>query len=141
MSRLSAQRVLLGVIALASLYASTQNLISTRDLGSLSEDPVANWEERFEALKAELPVVRGVLGYISDSDIPGVEFNPANEEGEYILTQYALAPNIIVRGTDEEWNVANLSAQAFARWSAQHSGEFDVLALGGGIYLLHHFGN
>jgi len=131
------QRVFLGLIAAASVYASIQNLISTRELGSISEDPVAQWEVRFGPLKEQLPFVRGVVGYISDSDVPGAAFDPANDEGEYILTQYALAPIIIVRGTDQEWNVANLGIEAFARWSAKDRFEFDVLPLKGGLYLLH----
>ena len=45
-----------------------------------------------------------MIGYISDSDVPGAAYDAANDEGEYILTQYALAPIIIVRGTDQEWN-------------------------------------
>jgi hypothetical protein len=131
------QRVFLGLIAVASVYASIQNLISTRELGSISEDPVAQWEVRFGPLKEQLPFFRGVVGYISDSDVPGAAFDPANDEGEYILTQYALAPIIIVRGTNQEWNVANLSNEAFARWNAKDRGEFDVLPLKGGLYLLH----
>ncbi|MFH1185822.1 MAG: hypothetical protein V1755_12420 [Chloroflexota bacterium] len=135
------QRVVLGLMAAASLYASVQNLISTRELGSLAEDPVARWEVRFGPLKEQLPFARGVVGYISDSDVTGAEFDPANDEGEYILTQYALAPIIIVRGTGQEWNVANLSQEAFARWSTEDGEEFDVLPLRGGLYLLHRVEN
>jgi hypothetical protein len=101
------RRIFLGLIAAASLYASLQNLSSTVELGSLSEDPVAHWELRFARLKEELPFVRGVVGYISDSDVPGAAFDAANDEGEYILSQYALAPIIIV-GNPPEWNIANL---------------------------------
>jgi hypothetical protein len=141
MKKLWLQRVFLGLIVAASLYGSLQNLISTRELGSITEDPVAEWEIRFRPLRAQLPFVRGVVGYISDSDVPGAPFNPANDEGEYILTQYALAPIIIVRGTDLEWNVANLGSEAFALWSAEDRSEFDVLPFRGGLYLLHRVRN
>ena len=80
------------LIVLGSLSASIQNLVSTRDLGSTSDDPVADWEKRFEPLKKQLPFVRGVVGYISDSSIPGVSFDSANDQGEYVLAQYVLAP-------------------------------------------------
>jgi hypothetical protein len=139
--RLWLQRVFLAIVFAASLSASVQNLLSTRDLGSLSEDPVARWEQRFPPLKQQLPFVRGVVGYISDSDVPGAVFDPANDEGEYILTQYALAPIIIVRGTDQEWNVANLSPEAYALWSAGAGGVFEVLPLRGGLYLLRRSGS
>ena len=141
MSILWLRRVFVGLIAAASLYASIQNLISTRELGSISEDPVAQWEVRFSRLKRQLPFDRGVVGYISDSDVSGAAYDAANDEGEYILTQYALAPVIIVRGTDQKLNVANLSQEALQLWSARNQGEFEILPLGSGLYLLSRNGN
>ena len=131
------RRSFLILIALASLYASTQNLISTQDLGSISQDPVADWEVRFRPIKERLPFQRGLVGYISDSDVQGAAFDAANDEGEYILTQYALAPIIIVKGTDQEWNVGNLSRAAFGTWSATKPPDFEVFPFAGGLYLFH----
>ncbi len=131
------QRAFLLLLALASLYASLQNLIATKDLGSTTDDPVADWEIRFARLKQRLPFQRGFVGYISDSSIPGVSYDAANDEGEYVLTQYAMAPIIIIKGTGQEWNVANLSSDAFAKWNASHQGKFDVTVLGDRLYLLH----
>lgn len=131
------QRGVIVVVVLLSLYASINNLISTKDKGSTTDDPVADWEVRFGPLKAKLPFTRGVVGYISDSSIPGVTFNAANDEGEYVLTQYALAPIIIVKGTNQEWNVANLSKAAFDIWSKTNQGQFDVITLKDRLYLLH----
>ena len=141
MNLLWLRRMMLGLVAAASLYASVRNLDSTTDLGSVAEDPVADWEIRFEPLRARLPFVRGVVGYISDAGVPGATYDRANDEGEYILTQYALAPIIIVWGTDQEWNVANLSAEAYRLWSAEEHPEFDIQALGSGLYLLHRMGD
>lgn len=135
------RRMMLGLVAAASLYASVTNLSSTAELGSVAEDPVADWEVRFEALRAKLPFVRGVVGYISDAGVPGATYDRANDEGEYILTQYALAPIIIVWGTDQEWNVANLSAEAYRLWLAEGHPEFDIQPLGSGLYLLHRIGD
>ncbi len=131
------RRGLLVVIVAGSLYASIQNLISTRTLGSTTDDPVADWEHRFEQLKRQLPFVRGIVGYISDSSIPGFNTDPNNDAGEYVLTQYVVAPIIIVKGTDQEWNIANLSPQAYKAWSTSNNGQFEVKAFGSGIYLLH----
>lgn len=131
------RRGFLGLIALASLFASLQNLIATKDLGSVTDDPVADWDLRFARLKQRLPFQRGVVGYISDSSIPGIRFDAANDEGEYVLTQYAMAPIIIVKGTDQEWNIGNLSSQAYDAWSASNQGQFEVTALGNRLYLLH----
>jgi hypothetical protein len=134
------RRGLLGAIVLASLLASIQNLVATRTLGSTTDDPVADWDRRFQPLKARLPFQRGFVGYISDSSIPGITFDAANDEGEYILTQYAMAPIIITKGTDQEWNIGNLTSGGFKAWSAQNSGTFEVTPLRGSLYLLHRIG-
>ena len=54
-----------------------------------------------------------------------------------MLTQYAMAPVILIRGTMEEWDIANLSTEAYRIWSAGNSGGFDVTPLRNGLYLLH----
>lgn len=131
------QRGLLALILLGSVYASIQNLISTKELGSISDDPVADWEVRFEPLKARLPFQRGVVGYISDSSVPGALYDAANDEGEYVLTQYVMAPIIIVKGTDQEWNIGRLSRQAYQIWSKPNQGQFDVIPFKGNVYLFH----
>ena len=136
-----AQRVFLVLIGTASLYAAAWNLVSTFDLGSLHDDPVADWEMRFAPVHQHLPFVRGVIGYISDSDIPGASFNAANDEGEYILTQYALAPIVIVRGTDQEWILANLTRDSFDRWLRLHTVSFEIIWQQNGLYLLRRSGN
>ncbi len=135
------QRLALVLIVLGSLAASVQNLLATRSLGSVTDDPVADWEKRFAPIEARLPFKRGVVGYISDSSIPGIAYDAANDEGEYVLTQYALAPIIIVKGTNEEWNIANLSRAAFEAWDKTNAGKFQVIPLKGGLYLLHRVGS
>ena len=135
------QRLALGLIVLASLAASVQNLLATPSLGSMTDDPVANWEKRFAPIRARLPFERGAVGYISDSSIPGITYDAANDEGEYVLTQYALAPIIIVKGTDQEWNIANLGRAAFEAWEKTNAGTFEVIPFKGGLYLLHRVGN
>jgi hypothetical protein len=131
------QLAILALLGFASLYASIQNLISTKELGSLTDDPVADWEKRFEPLKQRLPFVRGVVGYISDSSIPGVSYDAANDEGEYILTQYVMSPIILVKGTDQEWNIGNLGREAYRVWSESNQGRFEVIPFKGNLYLIH----
>jgi hypothetical protein len=135
------QRGIIILIVAGSLYASVVNLISTKNLGSVSDDPVADWEKRFAPIKPEIPFERGVIGYISDADVPGASYDAANDEGEYVLTQYVLAPVIIRRGTNQEWNIANLDRPAFELWNKSNGGKFQVNAFKGGLYLLHRVGN
>jgi hypothetical protein len=134
------QRAVIVLIVLASLYASIRNLIATKDLGSFTDDPVADWEVRFGPIKEQLPFKRGVVGYISDSNVPGAAFNAANDEGEYVLAQYVLAPIIIVRGTDQEWNIGNLDKPAFDIWSRSNQGQFEVISFKDKLYLFHRVG-
>jgi hypothetical protein len=130
-------RALIYLMLAASVAAGVSNLASTKELGSITDDPVADWEQRFAMVKARLPFVRGFVGYISDSDVSGASFDPANDEGEYVLTQYAMAPVILIRGTTEEWNIANLSTEAYRIWSARNSGGFEITPLKNGLFLLH----
>lgn len=131
------QRVLLVLIIAISLFASVKNLISTKDLGSLIDDPVADYEKRFRPVKAKLPFQRGVVGYITNSDVPGASFDAANEEGEYVLVQYVMAPVIIVKGTDQEWNIGNLKPKSYKLWSQSNHGQFEVFSFKGNLYLFH----
>jgi hypothetical protein len=135
------QRGIVVLILITSIYASLQNLISTKQLGSVSDDPVADWEKRFVPIKERLPFRRGLVGYISDSNVAGASYDAANDEGEYVLTQYVLAPIVIIKGTAQEWNIANLDSQAFDLWSKSNQGQFEVIAFKGGLYLLHRIGN
>ncbi len=131
------RRGILILILLGSLYASIRNLLATPSLGNPADDPVADWERRFGPLKRALPFERGFVGYISDSSIPGIITDINNDQGEYVLTQYVMAPIIIIKGTAEEWNIGNLSPQAYRVWSLANQGKFDVHAFTGGLYLLH----
>jgi hypothetical protein len=135
------QRIFILLVAAVCLFASIQNLVATRSLGSVNDDPVADWEKRFAPIKERLPFRRGVVGYISDSSVPGAIYDAANDEGEYVLTQYVMAPIIIVKGTNQEWNIANLDHQAFDLWSKSNQTKFQVTALKGGLYLLHRTAN
>ncbi len=135
------QRLFLVLLVAAGLAASVQNLIATKSLGSVSDDPVADWEKRFAPLKQRLPFERGLVGYISDSSVPGVSYDAANDEGEYVLTQYVMSPIIIIKGTNQEWNIANLSRQAFELWNKSNQGKFEVTSFKGSLYLLHRSGN
>ncbi len=135
--RLNLQRVMLAGIFAASIYFGFQNLRTAMAIGSLTNDPVTQWELRFQAVKKILPFKRGVVGYISDSSIPGVSYDPNNDQGEYVLTQYVMSPIIIVKGTGQEWNIGNLRPEAYKVWSQSNHGQFEVIPFKGNIYLIH----
>ena len=134
--RRSAQWVMLAGIIAASIYFGYQNLREAMAVGAPNDDPVTKWELRFDAVKKILPFKRGVIGYITNSDVPGAVYNANNEQGEYTLTQYTMAPIILVRGDNEEWTLANLSGKAFQTWSQSNQNTFRVIPLRDNLYLL-----
>jgi len=135
--RLILKQVMLFGIIMASIYFGFQNLRSAVAIGNLNSDPVTKWEVRFNAVKKLLPFKRGVVGYLTNSDVPGAIYDANNEQGEYTLTQYSMAPIILVRGDNEEWTIANLNSKAFQIWSQSNHGEFRDFPLNDNLYLLH----
>ena len=134
--RLIFQRVMLAGMIVAGFYFGVQNLRAAIAVGNLSGDPVTKWEVRFQPIKKLLPFRRGVVGYITNSDVPGASYDANNEQGEYTLTQYTMAPIILVRGDDEEWTIASLNSKAYQIWSQSNHGKFRVTPLNDNLYLL-----
>ncbi len=135
--RLIFQRLMLAGIIVASIYFGFQNLHAAIAVGNLNNDPVTEWEVRFQPVKKLLPFQRGVVGYITNSDVPGASYDVNNEDGEYTLTQYTMAPIILVRGDNEEWTIASLNSKAYQIWSQSNQGQFRVISLNDNLYLLH----
>lgn len=77
----------------------------------LNQDAATEWEKRLSALREDLPE-RGVIGYVSEQDYPGVSFNIVDQDEEFALTQYALAPLILDRGNPHhELVIGNFSTE------------------------------
>lgn len=120
-----------------SLLATTiyqLNTLSGQTIPPLGHDGVSEWENRFTEIKMVLPE-SGTIGYLADWDMPG---NPGSSdlETEYRLTQYTLTPLVVVRGTDYNRVIGNITSQAFDQQLEEF---FNVMVLknsGFGIYLL-----
>ena len=134
--RLILQRLMLAGMIATSIYFGFQNLGNAITIGNITSDPVTLWEVRFQAVKKILPFKRGVIGYLTNSDVPGASFDSNNEQGEYTLTQYTMAPIILVRGDKEEWTLANFNSKAFQIWNQSNHGRFRVIPLKDSLYLL-----
>lgn len=77
----------------------------------LNQDTATGWEKRLSALREDLPD-RGVIGYVSEQDYPGVPFNIVDQDEEFVLTQYSLAPLILDRGNPHhELVIGNFSTE------------------------------
>lgn len=133
--RIRAKQLLVLLLAFSSLYSTVEHWRSTInfDRGAAAMEA---WEARIQPVKEALPIERGVIGFVGEWDVPGVAFSAGDQETEFILTQYTLAPLILVRGTVAEWNVAILSKTAYEKWQATKTGDFEVIPLGHQVYLL-----
>ena len=65
---------------------------------ALNMDAASGWEERLAILKGDLPD-EGVIGFISDMDYPNLDYYPRDDDEEFVLSQYTLAPLILDRGS------------------------------------------
>lgn len=128
---------MLVAIALLGIKTGIENLKSSADDRSNDTAVVADWNERLLKLIAPIPFERGFVGYLSNADIPGTSFSSDDAEGEFVLTQYAIAPLILVRGTDQEWDILNLDDEVYKKWLEENADKFEVVRSGGGMYLVH----
>lgn len=132
--------MILGLVILSSIYQSVNGLIATQELGSLEQDPVTAWENKFRKLKKALPAEANTVGYLADWDVPGIKYSNGDQHGEYVLVQYVLSPVIAVRGGEQEWIVGNLSPEAYKKWSSTMQGEYEVSFFKHNLYLIHKIG-
>ena len=130
------QNITVILLVVASAVTSVQYMRSTFGMQRGSEALDA-WEARLEPVKAALPIKRGLVGYVSEWDVPGAEYGEWDQESEYLLAQYALAPLILVKGGSQEWNVAVLSRSSMHVWQELHAGEYELIPLKHNVYLLH----
>jgi hypothetical protein len=128
------------LLAFACLYQAIRQWQTTIDLDSGASALMA-WENRFDAVKEIIPINRGIVGYLGEWDVPGIEYEPSDQRAEFLLTQYTLAPLILVRGPNTEWNIAVLSSTAFASWENNHRGEYQIYPLKNNVYVLQKKGD
>jgi hypothetical protein len=124
----------------AVLFSDGQTLFSIGKLwdpAAINKDAASMWNNRLEGLRADLPD-QGQIGYLSEIDIPGMAFDIVDTNEEYVLTQYFLAPNILIRGRDFPYVVGN-----FTDAEIQEDSQLETLtglkvlaSYGEGIYLL-----
>jgi hypothetical protein len=135
------QRVVLLAIAILGVKTSVENFKSSIAERSNDAAVIAAWNDRLSKLIEPIPFERGFVGYLSNEDIPGTTFDSNDAEGEFVLAQYAVAPLILVRGTEQEWVILNLDPETFEKWRQKNSNEFEVVRSGGGMVLVHKVAN
>ena len=116
-------------IAVASIFWVLLDVARAYSHSSASYG-VDNFENRFGDLpKAATP--KTVFGYISDN-----RRDDPSDQAEFYLTQYTLAPAIVVSSTTERDVVANLHSANPDMKALQARGLMPVRNFGNGIFLL-----
>jgi len=127
-------------LAIYGLYVSIGNGVIAVNLSksnSTAIDSVTDWEKRMKRVKNRLPDDVTVVGYVADWNLPGVETNPVDQDTEYVLSQYALAPIKVIPGLEAEWILGNFVTPNFRTWLDQSLPAYEVTEIGYGIYLIH----
>ncbi len=96
-----------------------------------SPDGVTEFNQRFAALRTMLPP-RGIIGYMTDADAPPGDTNTV---AEYHLTQYAVAPVLVVNSPDQRFVIGNFHRVVTAG-SLRDRGFKVIREFGNGIALL-----
>ena len=131
------QKTILVILVLLGIKTGVQGFISTINMAS-PDNAVSNWDERVSTVTEALPFKRGFVGYISDIDIPDIAYDRQNLVGEFTLTQFAIAPIVLIQGSDQqEWNILSLTPQAYEKWSTEKGTDYEVIKFGGKFYLAH----
>lgn len=125
------------------LISTIRHLTETSTDVNKNSVAVVKWEERFIYAKELLPIKRrGTIGYISEWDVPGAEFNEWDQEIELMLTRYTFAPVVLVKGIQTEWNVAVLRPSSLKKWLQLNEDQnLEVLPTGNGVYLIYKTGD
>lgn len=133
------KKLALSLFILIAVYSSVTYLIANIQAWNpilITNDGVYDWDTRLSSLRADLPADVKVVGYISDWDVLP-DYDYPNNETEYVLTQYTMAPVIVARDGDHEWVIVNLSPKDFETWRATQPSDIEVIQYRLGLFLVH----
>ena len=135
------KKTLVILLLLFSLFNIKQLWSASLDIGDRGTETLDRWEADMILLKESLPVNRGVVGYISEEDVAGLEYGYWDNETEFLLTQYALAPLILKKGLSAEWNVVVLKNEDLLKWLTANPGTYEIVKIKSKFHILHNLGN
>jgi len=135
------KKILVILLLLFSLFNIKQLWSASLDIGDRGTETLDRWEADMILLGESLPVNRGVVGYISEEDVAGLEYGYWDNETEFLLTQYALAPLISKKGLSAEWNVVVLKNEDLLKWLAANPGTYEIIKIKSKFHILHNLGN
>ena len=124
-------------LSLLVAYRNTSSAMTVWNPEQPDNNPVDRWEKRIQPVRNHLPEDITLVGYVADWDIPDLEYNPIDQDAEYVLTQYALAPIMVQPGLEQEWIIGNFIHPGFESWLDQSLPSYEIKSLGFGIFLIH----
>ncbi len=127
-------------LILYSVFVAATNGLAARarwNRDSQTSDSVSKWEKRVKPVLNHIPSNVTELGYVADWDIPGSGYDIIDQDNEYTLTQYALAPRIVQPGLDHEWMIGNFTDKGFRSWLDKNLSSYKIIEIGFGIYVIH----
>ncbi len=110
--RAGAALVLALGLALGALVSAGRQVALLRQQSRdvhLAGDDLTQWGNRLEPLLPYLPA-SGEVGYISEQDIPGLSYSATDVNEEMAMSQYALAPRILVQGAAQPLVIGNIAS-------------------------------
>ena len=127
-------------LMLYSVFVAATNGLAARarwNRDSQTGDSVSKWEKRVRPVLDHIPSSVTELGYVADWDIPDSGYDIIDQDNEYTLTQYALAPHIVQPGLDHEWIIGNFTDKSFRTWLDKNLSSYKITEIGFGIYVIH----
>lgn len=125
--------ILFAIAGFSSQYFQWRAEKISRAQDLMIDNPVVGWEKRIAHLPRSF-IVGEEVGYLADWDIYPL-FMPIDQDQEYVLTQYALAPSILRRGGNYPWVIGNFTLAGRDDWFSENLQDFSVEKVGFGIYL------
>lgn len=104
--------------------------VEPRTVRALHTDQVQSYIERYAELRTLLPA-HGIIGYVSDDAA-----TPPLNRDRFYMTQYALAPLIVVQDSNQALIICNVEDSTDASRVCQRPGLVLVRDLGNGLALL-----
>lgn len=100
----------IGLFLGLSVYSSiSTNKIATEAAGEIvNSDMVTAWDKRIRKVRQILPD-HGIVGYLADWDIPNYTYGSSDQEVEFVLAQYTVAPVVLERGTEHSLILGNFN--------------------------------
>lgn len=133
------KKLAIAILILISAYSSLSFLVVSIQAWNprlITHDGVYDWDAHLARLRSDLPEEVHRVGYISNADVLP-KYDPADDETEYVLTQYALAPVVVTRGSQAQWIIVNLKPKDYQAWVASQPSNVRVKEYGPGLYLVH----